>query len=190
MKQKVKLSKWAKLHGLTYKGAYNAFLRGNIPNTSRLETGTILVELDDTEKRTVIYSRVSTHGQKNDLKTQATRLTDFCIANGWIIDNIYKEIASGVNDNRPKLNKIMQATGPIRLVVEHKDRLTRFGFNYIQQHIEQNNGEIIVVNAAENSEDDLIHDFVSIITSMVARLYGRRRSKRKTEKLIKDLQND
>ena len=72
--------------------------------------------------------------------------------------------------------------------MEHKDRLTRFGFNYIKILFEESGMEIEVINESENDKDDLMQDFVSIITSFCARLYGLRRSKRKTEQLLKELQ--
>jgi len=74
--------------------------------------------------------------------------------------------------------------------VEHKDRLTRFGFNYIQILFNQLGKEIEVVNETKNDKEDLMQDFISIITSFCARLYGLRRSKRKTEKIIKELKNE
>lgn len=74
-----------------------------------------------------------------------------------------------------------------RIVVEHKDRLTRFGFNYIKTLW---HGEIIIINEVTEDEKDLMQDFVSLVTSFCARLYGKRRSRRATEKLIKELNND
>ncbi len=76
------------------------------------------------------------------------------------------------------------------IVVEHKDRLTRFGFNYIKILLDKSGKTVEVVNEAEDGKQDLMQDFVSIITSFCARLYGLRRSKRKTEQLIKELTND
>ena len=76
------------------------------------------------------------------------------------------------------------------IVVEHKDRLTRFGFNYIEQLLNNEDRKIEVVNIEENSKEDLIQDFVSVITSFCARVYGLRRSKRKTEKLIQELEKE
>jgi predicted site-specific integrase-resolvase len=96
-----------------------------------------------------------------------------------------KECASGLNDQRPKLQKILQEGKATRIIVEHKDRLTRFGFEYIKTLFD---GEIVVINEVKEDEQDLMQDFVSLVTSFCARLYGKRRSKRKTEKLIKDLQ--
>lgn len=74
--------------------------------------------------------------------------------------------------------------------MEHKDRLTRFGFNYIKILGEESSIEVEVINEAQNDKDDLMQDFVSIITSFGARLYGLRRSKRKTEQLLKELKDE
>ena len=71
-----------------------------------------------------------------------------------------------------------------RIVVEHKDRLTRFGFNYIKSLFP---GEIVVINEVKEDRDDLMGDFVAIITSFCARLYGLRRNRRRTEKIIEEL---
>ena len=101
-----------------------------------------------------------------------------------------KEIGSGVNDNRPKLMKLLTDPGVTLIVVEHKDRLTRFGFNYLEQLLAMQGRRIEVINQAENGKEDLVQDFVSIITSFCARLYGQRRAKRKTERIIAELEND
>lgn len=76
------------------------------------------------------------------------------------------------------------------IIVEHKDRLARFGVNYIEGLLSLDNRKIEYINPTENERDDLMEDFVSIITSFTARLYGQRRTKRKTEKLIKELESN
>ena len=76
-----------------------------------------------------------------------------------------------------------------KIIVEHKDRLTRFGFNYIDTLFRQHGRSIEVVNEAANDRDDLMQDFVSIITSFCARLYGQRRSGRKTKRIIRELKD-
>jgi predicted site-specific integrase-resolvase len=76
------------------------------------------------------------------------------------------------------------------IVVEHKDRLTRFGFNYIEQLLTMQDRRIEVINQAENGKEDLIQDFVSIVTSFCARLYGQRRCKGRTERIIAELRNN
>ena len=75
------------------------------------------------------------------------------------------------------------------IVVEHKDRLTRFGFNYIETFLKMQGRQLEVVNLAENGKEDLMQDLVSIIYSFSARMYGQRRAKRKTEIIVKELQD-
>lgn len=190
---KQKLSQWARENRYSYQGAYLAFKAGKIPGAYQSETGKIIVDLKEAVKQkilTITYARVSSTDQKSTLKPQSLRLQDFCIANGWIISKNYEEIASGLNDSRRILDKILEIEEPIRLVVEHKDRLTRFGFNYIKRFIESKGGEIILINEVDNHENEILEDFVSIITSFCSRIYGSRRSKRKTEKMIKELESD
>lgn len=133
---------------------------------------------------TVIYARVSSSENKSNLESQASRLEQFCAAKGWVVHEVIKECASGMDDNRPKLLKILKERKATRLVVEHKDRLTRFGFNYIKTLFPE--CEIVVINASEDKED-LFEDFVSLVDSFCARIYERRRSRRNTEKLIREL---
>lgn len=190
---KQKLSNWAKEHQMTYQGAWFAFERGDIPGAYRLPSGSIYVETKEIENKslkTIIYGRVSNAEQKNNLESQITRLNQFSSANGWVIDEIIKDIGSGLNDKRKGLSKILSYNCPIRLIVEHKDRLTRFGFEYINQHITGNEGAIIVINNPIDEKEDIMQDFISIITSFCAKIYGQRRTKRKTEKLIEKLQNE
>ena len=184
----LKLSEYAKKNSISYRTAWRHYKLGLIPNAKQLSTGTIVVEDDTnitTKEYTVIYARVSSSENRTNLDSQAKRLEQFCLAKGWIINEVVKECASGLNDSRPKLTKILSEKKATRLVVEHKDRLTRFGFNYIK--ILYPECEIVVVNEVENKED-LFEDFVSLVTSFCARIYGRRRSKRKTEELIKKLE--
>ena len=168
------------------------FRRGQIPNAIQLESGSILVEISEKtprEEKVVVYARVSSPKQREDLHSQATRIENFCIANGWSITKTYKEIASGLNDTRPILMKMLKDR-PTKIVIEHKDRLTRFGFEYIKELCNTFDCDIIIINNNDNSQDDLMTDFVSIITSMTAKLYGLRKSHRKTEKIIQELNKD
>jgi len=190
MNQRIKLSKWAKLNGYTYRGAFNLWQSKSIDGAFQTSTGTILVELPDdnvTEDYTVVYSRVSSSENKPNLITQKERVEQFCSAKGWVVNESVVEVGSGLNDSRKKLLDILNNKKVTRIVVEHKDRLTRFGFKYIETLF---GGEIIVINEVVEDEDDLIQDFVSLVTSFCARVYGKRRSKRNTEKLIKELNSD
>lgn len=181
----IKLSTWAKDNGYSYRGAYRLFNNNLIPNAFKNDVGSIMIDnTQPTTIKTVIYARVSSSKQKDDLDRQAERLSDFTIKNGWVIDTVVKEVASGLNDKRPKLQAILNTTDKIRLIVEHKDRLTRFGFNYIETLL---NGEIVVVNRADSDKEDLMQDLISVITSMVARYYGNRKGSIKTKEIINKL---
>jgi len=119
-----------------------------------------------------------------------SRLIDYANASGFQVAILVKEVGSGLNDNRPELTKLLNDMRLTHIMVEHKDRLTRFGFNYIKNWMSSRQCTIIVINDVETDKEDLMQDFVSLVTSFVARLYGLRRSKRKTEKLIRKLSNE
>lgn len=183
------LSNWAKKNDYSYRGAYNRFLRGDLPQAYKTETGRIVVPVGDDliPLTTVVYARVSSHKQKDDLERQAKRMVQFANANGWVVDRVVKEIASGLNDKRPKFSKLLSSKERLRIVAEHKDRLTRFGFNYIEILID---GEIVIANLEEDDRNDLMEDLISVITSMVARYYGQRRGSEKTKKLLSQLEEE
>lgn len=192
----MKLSVYARKLGISYHTAWRWFQAGRIAGY-QADTGTIIVTepvVPETPvpvtQKVVIYTRVSAAENKSNLEAQAGRLQDYCAAKGWPVAQVVKEIGSGVNDNRPKLLKLLTDPTVTLIVVEHKDRLTRFGFNYIEQLLAIQGRRIEVINQAENGKEDLIQDFVSIVTSFCARLYGQRRCKRKTERIIAELRTD
>jgi resolvase domain protein len=195
----MKLPEYAKRIGVTRFTAHKWFHEGKIPGAYQLPSGLIYVpdSIFGTEKPkpkglTVVYARVSSSEQrKTNLETQAERLTQFAIANGWVVDKVIKEVGSGLNDDRKKLTDLLRSDVKIdRIIVEHKDRLTRFGFNYLQILADKLGFEIIVVNPTMTDNEDLMQDFASIITSFCARLYSRRRAKRQTEKIIQSLNQE
>lgn len=188
----IKLSQWAKQNGYTYRGAYDMYLRGQLPDAFRMASGSIFVNQvaatnQSKTEYTAIYARVSTPKQKDDLTRQVEYIEMFCVANGWQIDKIYKDIGSGLNDNRQQLNQLLGNDKTTRVVISDKDRLTRFGFNYIKKLLENKNCTIVVINNASTDTDDLMQDFVSVITSMAARVYGLRRHKRHVEEILEKL---
>lgn len=187
-----KLSEYAKAHGVTYRTAFNHFKAGLIENAYQLPSGRIVIpdstELVKKSDYIVTYSRVSSSENKSNLNSQSQRLIDFCNAKGWVTKENVTEIGSGVNDNRKKLLKLIKEEKATKIVVEHKDRLTRMGFNFIEEACKKFGCEIVIINNVNGEREDIIQDFVSIITSFCSKLYGQRRSKRSTEKLIKDLE--
>jgi len=188
----MKLSEYAKINSITYKTAYDMFKSGKLQGR-QLPTGTIVIE-DNINKvkneYNIVYARVSSSENKSNLESQAERICNFCNAKGYIIHDIKKEIGSGLNDNRKMLQDILKDGKATRIIVEHQDRITRFGFNYLKTLLKHIDCEIIVINEVKEEKQDLIQDFISIITSFCARIYGQRRTKRNTEKLIKELEDD
>ena len=169
------------------RNSMNQFKLGKIPNARMDDTGHVVI--DDTKpnvlEKTACYLLECCSENRSNLLSQSKRVQEFCSAKGWVVSTVVEECGSGLNDSRQKLLKLISDPTVTRIVVEHKDRLTRFGFNYISTLWK---GEIVIINEVVEDEKDLMQDFVSLVTSFTARLYGRRRSKRNTEKLIKELQ--
>lgn len=190
---RVKLSKYAEMTGVSVRTLWRRINDGSL-SVVRSSTGRVFVEINDDvapyKLNVCIYARVSSSENKDNLERQKERLISYCNAKGYKVSKIVTEIGSGLNDERKKLEKILLNRSINLIVVEHKDRLARFGLNYIQKLLELDNRKIEILNPQMNDEDDLMQDFVSIITSFVARLYGRRRSKRRTEQLIKSIKDE
>lgn len=189
----MKLSEYARQQGISYRTAFRWWQAGTIQGY-QAPSGTIIVTEGDkpvsAPEKVAIYARVSSQEHKENLERQAQRLQDYCAAKGYQVSSLVKEIASGVNDSRPKLLGLLRDSSITRVVVEHRDRLTRFGYHYLETLLEAQGRAIEVVNLAENDKEDLIADLVAIVYSFTARLYGQRRAKRKTAAIVKELQTN
>ena len=186
----MKLSNYAAKVGVSYRTAWRWFKSGKLRGYTT-KTGTIIItELDNETlpQKVVIYTRVSAAENKPNLKAQADRLLTYCAAKGYQVNQVVKEIGSGVNDNRPKFLRLLSDSSVTIIVVEHKDRATHFGFNYIETLLTLQNRRVEVVNLADNEKEDLLDDLVAIIYSFCVRLYGQRRAKRKTERIVAELE--
>lgn len=192
--KKIKLSQYAKLNQITYKTAHHWYKNDLIKEKIEVSpSGSIFVLLDDNntndEKPVYIYARVSSHNKKDDLERQIQRCKAFCENSGIVVNKIYKEVGSGMNDSRKQLVNLLDK--PIgTIVVEHKDRLTRFGFNYINNLYSKLGGKILVINKDEFEEADLMKDLISVITSFCCRLYGMRKGYNKARKINSEIQNN
>lgn len=187
----MKLSEYAKRRSISYRTAHRHWKQGFIKGT-QLASGTIVVEEESSpviqnQQRAVLYARVSSSENKANAQTQLERLRGYASAKGYTIVREVKEIGSGLNDKRPLREKILLWDDWDILLVEHKDRLARFGVNYLGLLLEKQSKTIEIINNVQENKDDLMQDFVAIITSFTARLYGLRRSQRKTEAIIKEL---
>ena len=185
---KYKISQYARKNNVTTRTIWNWIKHEKI-KTEKTKTGRWLIVEENENKydKVAIYARVSSSENKNNLEKQKERLLNYCSAKGYKVDYIVTEIGSGLNDKRIKLEKLLLDNSINKIVVEHKDRLARFGVNYIEKLLWMNNRYIEYINPVMNEKEDIIQDFVSIITYFTARLYGQRRSKRKTIELIQEL---
>ena len=185
----MKLSDYAKKLGISYKSAWRLYKQGHIKGY-QLPTGTIIVEEENQPfkgNKCIIYARVSDNASKDNLERQAERLKNYAISKGYQIVDVVKEVGSGINDKRKKLMKIFDRDDYDILLVEHKDRLTRFGFNYIEKLLERLGKRVEVVNSSNSEKQDLINDFVSIIYSFSARLYGVRKGREKAKEIKNEI---
>lgn len=145
------------------------------------------IESDDEVKKVccATYARVSSNEQKQkgDLDRQSQRLSEYCAKNNLMVTHIIKDVGSGLNDNRSgfiRLTDLIIAGKVNKLVVEHKDRLTRFQFKFIKKMFESYGCEVIVVNGADvSSEEELAADMMSLIASFSGKFYGRRSAERR-----------
>lgn len=186
----MKLSTYAKKIGISYQTAWRMFKSGKL-DAYQLPTGTVIVRENDEkvsgQQLVAVYCRVSSSENKGNLESQKKRLLDYCAAKGYNVSKVVMEVGSGVNDTRKQWLALLQDKTIRLIVVEHKDRFTRFGFAGYKSLLNNEGRNIEVINEAENGKEDLLQDLVSIITSFCARLYGQRRCKRKTEKIIQEL---
>lgn len=134
-------------------------------------------------KNIAIYARVSTPKQKKDLENQINCLKQFVVANGSIINEkfIFSDIASGMNENRNGLNKLLNEILNERVskvIISNRDRLTRFGFGYFKNLFEKYNVEIIEVNMTDEKtfEEELTSDLIAIIHHFSMKFYGKRKN--------------
>jgi putative resolvase len=183
----MKLSEYAHHIGVTYKTAYRMWKAGQL-DAYQLPTGTIIVrEAQPAATGVAIYARVSSAEQKADLARQVERLRDYAAAKGYTITREVREIASGVDDSRPKLAALLSDPQIGIIIVEQRDRLTRFGFTSIRLLLEHQHRRIEVINTTDTG-NDLVDDFVAVITSMAAHLYGRRQARNQSERIKRCIQ--
>lgn len=178
----MKLSAYARQVGVTYKTAYQWWKAGQL-DAYQLPTGTIIVrEATLPATGVALYARVSSADQKDDVTRQMQRLRDYAAARGYQVGAEVIEIASGLNDERPKLKKLLTDAKVGVIVVEHRDRLARLGYGYIATLLEHQGRRVEAIFPTDTG-DGLVDDFVAVITSMAARLYGRRNSKRRAAQI-------
>ena len=154
------------------------------------------LDTEEDSRASVIYARVSTRNQKDDLKSQVEFLKTFCNARGMIIDEVIEDFGSGLNYNREKWNALIEKVmnNEIKeIFISNKDRFIRFGFEWFEKLCQKFNTKIIIVNNKTMSpQQELVDDIISILHVFSCRLYGLRKYKTKIkedEDIVKELQD-
>src|SRR5258706_4948959 len=141
----------------------------------RLASGTIWVDaaMVGEPGRVVVYARVSSHDQRADLDRQVARVTGWATSNGHRVSEVACEVGSGINGNRPKLRRILSDPSVTVIVVEHRDRLARFGMEQLESALAAAGRRVLVADLGETA-DDLVRDMIELLNSMCSPLYCRR----------------
>jgi predicted site-specific integrase-resolvase len=142
------------------------------------------------KNQAIIYARVTSANQKEDLKRQLEMLQKYAREKGYRIAATFEDVASGLKDNRRGLKKMFDALRAGQadvVVVAWKDRLTRFGFGYLKNHAEDLGARVEVVNeqGERTPHEELVEDLLAIVTSFSGRLYGVRSNK--TKKVVESV---
>jgi len=156
---------------------------GNQRRVPLEEVNRLLGKSNATRERTIVYARCSTKKQEGNLERQVGRLLEYCINQGWSVD-LYKDIGSGLNSNRKGFKSVLKRISENdvkRVVIEYKDRITRFGFEIFLSYCEAFNVEVVILEKEfpKSFEEELTEDMISLLTSYSARIYGRRGGRKK-----------
>lgn len=187
----MKLSVWAKSKGLSYKTAWRMWKLGQLPvPAEQLPTGTVIVHAEVAAPSGVaLYARVSSADQKADLDRQLARLMEYAVAHKLPIIDAVKEVGSGMNGHRKGMLRLLRNPEARTILVEHRDRLMRFGFEYVEAALAAQ-GRTLMVIEPEELADDIVRDLHEVIVSMCARLYGKRSAKHRAQKALDALRSD
>lgn len=149
------------------------------------------------EEIVCVYCRVSSQDQKQhgDLDRQKLRMLEYCASKQYKVGYVFEEVCSGMNAVRPKLNQIFDLTEQhkiTKIVVEYSDRLARFFIPVFERYFKSHGVEVEYVEQimSEGFEQELCKDLITLMSSFSAKIYGRRRSQRKTEKIIEELNKE
>ena len=154
------------------------------------------IQTEQDRRDVVIYARVSTRNQKDDLQNQVEFLKQFCNAKGMIVNQCMEEFGSGLNYNRKKWNKLLEEVMENKIktiVISSKDRFIRFGYDWFEKFCEKFHTKIMIVNnEALSPKEELVQDMISILHVFSCRVYGLRKYKnqiKEDEGLAQELQN-
>ena len=185
--KRISLTAWGRLYGFDKATTARLHKQGKLPPELQVETlptgRHFVIVPPDNDGRCVVYARVSSADQGEDLDRQVGRVVEWATGQGYRPDSVVKEIGCGLNGNRTKLRRLMADPLVQTIVVEHRERLSRFGFEYLEAALLGRGCRILVMEESE-LEDDLVRDVTEVMTSLCARLYGRRSARRRAERAL------
>jgi putative resolvase len=187
----MKLSAWAKANGLTYQTAWRMWRDGRLPiPAEQLPTGSVIVHPPKEAEgdAVALYARVSSADQQPDLERQLGRLSEYASKQRLSVVLAVGEIGSGVNGHRTRMMRLLADPNVKTVIVEHRDRLARFGSEYIEAALAACGRKLLVVDDTE-MKDDLVQDMIAVLTSFCARLYGRRAARNCAAKALAAAEN-
>jgi len=159
---------------------------GQLPiPVEQLPTGTVIVHppVSVGEGGAALYARVSSVDQKSDLDRQIARLSEFAASRRLSVVEVVKEIGSGLNGHRRSMPKILRDSAIRTVVVERRDRLMRFGFEYVEAALAAQ-GRTLTIMEPDEMKDDIVRDLHEVIVLLCARLYGKRSAKNRAKRAI------
>ena len=186
--RRISLTAWGRLYGFDKATTSRMNHAGKLPpelQVEQLPNGRYyyVVVPPESDGRLVVYARVSCADQKDDLERQVGRVVEWATEQGFRVDEVVKETGSGLNGNRRRLRRLVADQTVRTVVVEHRERLCRFGFEYVEAALAGRGARIVVMEDGE-LEDDLVRDVTEVMTSLCARLYGRRSARRRAERAL------
>ncbi len=180
------LAAWAERNGVARVTAYRWFRAGLLPVLARRVGRLILVDEPagdaGARSRTAVYARVSSADRRADLDRQVARVTAWATGEQIPVDKVVTEVGSALNGHRRKFLALLRDASIGRIVVEHRDRFCRLGSEYVEAALAAQ-GRDLVVDSAEVDED-LVRDMTEVLTSMCARLYGKRAAANRAKRAV------
>ena len=186
------LKRWAEQQGVSYATARRWFEAGELPAPARKAGRLILVDEPGHGKPagiTAVYARVSSADQKPDLDRQVARVTAWATAQNIPVDRVVTEVGSALNGHRRRFLALLRDPSVSVIAIEHRDRFARFGAEYVEAALQAQGRRLLVADPSE-VDDDLVRDVTEILTSLCARLYGRRAAANRAARAMSALERD
>ena len=175
--KRIRLTDWGRQYGLDPQSTWRMLDEDRLPADLQVERigrlWHVILPDEAPALLTVGYARVSSQEQKPRLEPPANRLWAYAGQNGIRLDRVVSEVVSGLNDRRPNLRRLLADPKVGTILVEHRDRLARFGVGLVDAMLQARGGRLLVVDDKE-VDDELVRDMTGLLTCFCARLYGRR----------------